>query len=72
MEQYFDESKGDLKYILEEQRQKENAELHVESSQHKRLAFYDRLWNWLLSLIFKKNKQNKLTSAIPIFIEIFY
>ena len=73
MEQYFDETKGDLKYILEEERQKEKAEPQIELSQHKRVVFFDRFWNWLLLLLFKKSRrQNKLKATIPIFIEIFY
>jgi hypothetical protein len=60
MEQYFDETKGDLKYILEEQRRKEMGGMLPDDSKPKKKNRYNRFFKWLKHLVIT----NKVKSAI--------
>ena len=56
MEQYFDESKGDLKYILKEQERKSSAEQNINSASNhdrrkKKYTIY-RFFLWFKHLLF--------------------
>lgn len=56
MEQYFDESKGDLKYILEEQKSKESGEQNLNSTSNndfgKRRNTIYKFFLWFKHLLF--------------------
>lgn len=58
MEQYFDETKGDLKYILEEQRRKKMSGIELTNSNPKRKNRLSNFFKWIKQLFsVKKMKQ---------------
>lgn len=72
MEQYFDETKGDLKYILQEERRREKGEPSPLASKNKITDLYDRLRNRMsILLLSKSNKYKRIKAAVPVFLEMF-
>ena len=72
MEHNFNPNKGDLKYILEEERRREKGEPSPLASKNKITDLYDRLRNWMTTLLLNKSKkQKRIITALPVFIELF-
>jgi len=72
MEHNFNTNKGDLKYILEEERRREKGEPSPLASKNKITHLYDCLRNWMTTLLLNKStKQQRIRTALPVFIEMF-
>jgi hypothetical protein len=71
MEHNFNPNKGDYKYILEEERRKENGEAQQASPLCKQKTGR-RLWNWIITrLQIRSKKTNKLRMSFPFLVELF-
>lgn len=59
MEHNFDPTKGDYKYILEEERRKQNGELLPETEKSKvKSSWLDRFRNFFLILFFRRTRNH--------------
>ena len=71
MEHNFNPNKGDYKYILEEERRKENGE-QFSTKAPTRKGWLERIHNFLLLLFFNKsNRRRKANASIPFVIQLF-
>lgn len=71
MEHNFNPNKGDYKYILEEERRKENGEQYS-TKVPTRKGWLERIHNFLLLLFFdKSNRRRKAKASIPFVIQLF-
>jgi len=73
MEQNFDETKGDYKYIFEEERRKEKSEVLPEPEKMQiKVSWFNRFWNFILLLLFQKSsKYRKVNALVPLFIPLY-
>lgn len=62
MEQYFDETKGDLKYILEEQRRKEMNGIEPANLNPKRKNRFSAFLKWVKQLFGVKKLKQEITN----------
>lgn len=70
MEHNFNPNKGDYKYILEEERHKENGE-QVPEKKQKQPSRFVRFRRYLFTLFFRRsNKPRKVKAAVPLFIQL--
>ncbi len=71
MEHNFNPNKGDYKYILEEQRRKENGEASLPSVPAKQKTI-KQFWKWLTVRFRKRSKNtNKLGISFPLLMQLF-
>lgn len=73
MEHNFNPNKGDYKYILEEERRKQNREAITEPEKlQKKASLLDRFRNYILLLLFRKSSSHrKVKVSVPLFIQLF-
>lgn len=71
MEHNFNPKKGDYRYILEEERSKENGQTKEPQFSPKQ-KFSSRLWYWIIArLQIRSKKTNKLGISFPLLLELF-
>lgn len=71
MEHNFNPNKGDYKYILEEERRKENGETVPEKKQEQP-SWLARFRSYLFLLFFRRSSNpRKVKAAVPLFIQLF-
>ena len=72
MEHNFNPNKGDYKYILEEERRKQNGEASTSPALEKQ-KLYDRFCNWILVTLLKRSKRtDQLNIFSYVMLEFFY